>query len=187
MKTVLSYKTETTGFIKHQARSSDEGQPHLVRLAVILFNADTQEIIDQMDAVICPEGWDIPQGSIDIHGITTEVAVKNGICESKAVGQFLNLLGKADQVVSSSKQFNSRIMRIALTRYSTKDVVEEWKNFDSYCVMKLAKDDTGNKKLTLPEALEYYVGQQAINNHNHNSLIDAESAARVFFSINSKS
>ena len=49
MKTLLSFKTETNGLPLWRERSNNEGQPHIVRLAAVLCNAETQEIIGDMD------------------------------------------------------------------------------------------------------------------------------------------
>lgn len=185
MKTVLSYKTETTGLIDYSARSSSENQPHLVRLAAVLFNAETQEIIKKIDVIISPNGWDIPDESVKIHDISHEYALAKGISEQMAISMFLALFNKADYVVTSSKQFNARIIRIALTRYTDSISVEKWKIFaESYCAAKMAKDDLGVKKITFYDALFHYTGQQAINTSD--SLVNAESAAKVYFAIKAK-
>lgn len=181
---ILTYKPETTGFPDWSGRSGAENQPHLVRLSAVLFDSKTQSPITMIDKVIRPEGWDIPQAAIDSHGVTNELAHKIGISELDAIEQFMILLAQADQVITSNKRFNSRIMRIALTRHSTKDIVEEWKNFESHCVMEMAKGDLGNKKITLPDVLLHYIGDKSINNND--SLFVAESTAKVFFAINSK-
>lgn len=182
MKTVLSFKTETNGLPNWKARSDDESQPHLVRLSAVLCNAETQEVIDQMDVVIIPDGWDIPQDTINVHGITFEDAKERGISEAGAVKLFLKLVMNADVIVSSNKQFNNRIMCIAFKRHLTEEAFECWSEIPSYCAMKMAKDKTGNKQLSLSDALSHFTGKKAVDNHD--SLVNAKSAAKVFFAIN---
>lgn len=185
MKKVLSYKTETNGLPNWRARSDDESQPHLVRLSAVLYNAETKEELESMDVIVRPEGWEIPQETINVHGITVEKAVQEGVSEVSAINTFNDLVARADSVVSSNKQFNSRIIRIALKRYSEDYQQEAWSNNkdNHYCAMKMAKDDTGNKSLSLSDALNYYNGQQAVDNHD--SLVNAQSSAKVFFAIKS--
>ena len=186
MKTLLSFKTETNGLPLWRERSNNEGQPHIVRLAAVLCNAETQEIIGDMDVLIRPDGWTIPQETIDVHGITVERAEKEGIAESVAIEVFLIMVREASTVVSSNKQFNSRIIRIALKRFSTDVHQEAWNDNkeNHFCAMKMAKDDTGNKSLILSDAFAHYTNQQAEDNSD--SLVNAASSAKVFFAINSK-
>lgn len=186
MKNVLSFKSETNGLPLWRARSNDEGQPHIVRLAAVLCDGKTQEVIEHMDVVIRPEGWDIPKETIDVHGITVQNAAEKGISESAAIEMFLSLVKSAGVVVSSNKQFNSRIIRIALKRHAEEYHQEAWNDNkeNHFCAMKMAKDDTGNKSLSLSDALSHYTGNQAVDNHD--SLVNATSSARVFFAINNK-
>lgn len=184
MKNVLSFKTETNGLPLWREPSSHEGQPHIVRLAAILCDAKTQEVVDKMDVVIRPEGWTIPQETIDSHGITNERAAEEGISESAAIEMFVALVRKSDAVVSSNKQFNKRIIRIALSRHAEELHQEAWKdNENHFCAMKMAKDDLGDKKITIETALNHYTGQKE---KGVGSLVNAESAARIYFAINNK-
>lgn len=185
MKNVLSFKTETNGLPLWRARSNDEGQPHIVRLAAVLCDGKTQEVIEQMDVIIRPEGWDIPKETIDVHGITVEKANEQGISESAAIEMFLSLVRSAGVVVSSNKQFNNRIIRIALKRHAEEFHQEAWNDNkeNHFCAMKLAKNDLDNKQLNLADALLHYTGDQLVSN---DSLLNADSSARVFFAVNNK-
>lgn len=90
---ILSYDTETTGIPDWKIPSDSPDQPHLVSLAAILVNAETREVVDSMDVIIKPDGWEIPQETIDIHGITMEIAEKEGIPEQEALEMFLAMRG----------------------------------------------------------------------------------------------
>lgn len=185
MKNVLSFKTETSGLPLWREPSSHEGQPHIVRLAAVLCDGKTQEVIDKMDVVIRPDGWVIPQETIDSHGITNERAIEEGISESAAIEMFIALVRKSDVVISSNKTFNKRIIRIALSRHAEEFHQEAWKdNENHFCVMKMAKDDSGDKKLTLNSALYHYTGDQILGD---DSLFNAQSAAKIYLAINNKS
>ena len=139
MKTILFLKTATTGLISYKEPSGSDSQPHLVQIAAILCNADTREVINAMDVVIKPDGWEIPQETIEVHGITNDTALKIGIPEDQALEQFLKLCGDADRV-SYGKAFDQRIIRIATKRYSTEEVIDKWAiKDDFYCAMSAAK------------------------------------------------
>jgi len=183
MKNVLSFKTETSGLPLWRARSNDKGQPHIVRLAAVLCDGKTQEVIDQMDVIIRPEGWEIPKETIDVHGVTNQHANENGISEAAAVEMFIKLCGDSVRV-SSNKQFNQRIIRIALKRYATEEQQEKWAEKENhFCAMKMAKDDIGNKQITLTEAHRHYTSQIV---SGADSLDNAKLASRIYFAVNDK-
>lgn len=185
IKNVLSFKTETNGFPLWGKSSDLEGQPHLVRLAAVLCDGKTQEVIDQMDVVIRPDGWDIPQKAIESHGIAFDHAVEKGISESDAIEMFMMLFKDCGFSVSSNKLFNNRIIRIALKRFGCAEYQEVWDNKERhFCAVKMAKDDLKNRSVNLFDALAHYTGQSIINNTD--SMVNAESAAKVFFAINNK-
>ena len=85
MKPILFFDTETTGLPLWKEPSEDPRQPHLVELAALLVNPDTREMIAFMDVIIKPNGWTIPVDVSEIHGITTERALAEGIPEEEAL------------------------------------------------------------------------------------------------------
>jgi len=73
---------ETTGLPIWKEPSEDERQPHIVQLAGLLVNEDTQRVIQSIDVIIKPDGWVIPSEAIEIHGITNHLAENVGIPEN---------------------------------------------------------------------------------------------------------
>lgn len=187
MKTILFFDCETQGFPVWKEPSGSDKQPHLVQLAAILCNADTREIISTMDVIIKPDGWKIPKETIDVHGITNEMALKVGIPEKQALEQFLQLRGDADRV-AYNKTFDQRIIRIATKRYSTDEVIEKWAvKDDFYCAMMLAKPivkcpaKTKGKFKTpkLQEAYEHFFGKKF--DGAHNAMADTKACMEVYW------
>lgn len=187
MKTILFFDTETTGLPVWKEPSGSDKQPHLVQLAAILCNADTREIIDTMDVIIKPDGWKIPQVTIDVHGITNVIASENGIAEKFALEQFLKLRGDADRV-AYNKTFDQRIIRIATKRYSTDEVIEKWAIKDDFhCAMMLSKPivkcpaKTKGKFKTpkLQEAYKHFFGKEF--DGAHNAMADTIACMEVYW------
>ena len=116
MKTILFYDTETTGLPNWTTPSGGDDQPHIVQLGAVLVNEDTQEIIQSMDLIIKPDGWVIPQETIDVHGVTNELAAEVGVPEHFAVMMLHLMRGNADRV-AYNKTFDQRIVRIAMKRF----------------------------------------------------------------------
>lgn len=187
MNTILFFDTETTGLPVWKEPSGSDKQPHLVQLAAILCNADTWKIIESMDVIIKPDGWEIPQETIDVHGITNEMALKVGMPEEKALELFLELRGNADRV-SYNKTFDQRIIRIATKRYSTDEVIEKWAIKDDFhCAMMLAKPivkcpakTKGKFKYPkLQEAYEHFFGEKF--DGAHSAMVDTKACMKVYW------
>jgi DNA polymerase-3 subunit epsilon len=70
----LFFDTETTGLPLFHEPSEDPRQPHLVQLAAVLVDIDTRKTLGSLDLTIAPDGWEIPDDVVKIHGITNEHA-----------------------------------------------------------------------------------------------------------------
>jgi len=75
MNLIMPFDTETSGIPIWKEPSESECQPHLVQLAAILVEPDSREIKQEIDVIIKPDGWIIPDEVAEIHGITTERAI----------------------------------------------------------------------------------------------------------------
>lgn len=187
MKTILFFDTETTGLPAWKEPSGSDKQPHLVQLAAILCNADTREVISTIDVIIKPDGWEIPRETIDVHGITNEMALKVGIPEKEALELFLELCGDADRV-AYGKTFDQRIIRITTKRYSTEEVIDKWAIKDDFhCAMIMAKPivkcpakTKGKfKNPKLQEAHQHFFGDQF--DGAHSAMADTQACMRVYW------
>lgn len=178
---ILSYDTETTGIPDWKIPSDSPDQPHLVSLAAILVNAETREVVDSMDVIIKPDGWEIPQETIDIHGITMEIADKEGIPEQEALEVFLAMRGDHERV-AYNKTFDQRIIRIASKRYLTEEAMEKWAvKEDHHCAMMMAKKAMGVKSVKLVDAYKHFKGVEMEGNHN--AMADAKACLDVYFAV----
>jgi len=193
MRTAFIFDTETTGLPDWKKPSGDDVQPHLVQLGALLVDLDKQEIIKMLDVIIKPDGWEIPQEVSDIHGITTEEAMKHGIPESEALMMLLDLWDGAKRVCYN-RTFDKRIIRIATKRYCSEEVIEAWADKDNFdCAMMMAKPIVkatngfkadGSPKIKNPklaEAYEYFMGEALENAHN--ALVDATACMDIYFKM----
>lgn len=132
------------------------------------------------DRIIKPEGWEIPQATVDIHGITFEHAMDVGVSEKSAVEEFLAL---ADDYmrVGHNENFDARILRIALKRYFSDELADEWKAKHSDCTARLTRAECAlpkSKVPTLIEAYRHFYGEDYANPHN--ALADARACKSVY-------
>lgn len=189
MKTILFYDTETTGLPNWNVPSEDESQPHLVQLAAILADAETKEVIQSIDLIIKPEGWEIPDEVAEIHGITTEKALEVGVPEGFAVIMLHLMRGKADRV-AHNRTFDQRIIRIGMKRYMSEEAIEAWAEKDDHeCTMLMAKPIMkmepkgryGYKSPKLEEAYKHFTGKDLENAHT--AMADAKACMEIYFAM----
>lgn len=192
----LFYDTETTGIPLYSTPSDDPRQPHIVSLAAKLIHLRTREIVETLDVLVKPDGWTIPDEVIAIHGITNERAAAEGIPEADAVDRLLALWRRADGKIGHAEAFDRRIVRIALKRYRSEELADEWYGspFNDTCFIatdimaleataKMKATGRGNKpkKPKLSEAVLFFTGRPLEGAHN--AMNDVNGCIDVFFAI----
>lgn len=205
----LIYDTETTGLPDWKQPSELPHQPHLVEISALLYDVDTRELIESMHAIVRPNGWEIPAETVEVHGITTERALAEGISEPEALAEFMALHAKADVRVAHNESFDARLLRIAIKRYG--DGKQDWERFTqqardeiadafkerpAYCTCNNAKpiiklpataamkrSGKGHwfKPPNLQEAHQFFLGEGFEGAHS--ATADAEACARVYFAL----
>lgn len=179
---VLFYDCETTGVPVWKSPSDDPRQPHLVQLAAILVDLDDidLETAPRMCEVVRPDGWEIPEETIEVHGITEEAAMEAGLSEDLVLRAFLELWRQADLRVGHNEQFDARVIRIGTKRYFDEAVQKEWHAGAKACTARLAapivRQPPTEKQLargrfkyktpSLAEAYEFFKGIPMEGAHN---------------------
>jgi DNA polymerase-3 subunit epsilon len=193
--TGLFFDTETTGLPLFKERSTDERQPHLVQIALILAKQDGSELAAECH-LVRPDGWVIPPELTAIHGISHERAMDEGIPERVVVDMFIAMQAKATIRVAHNAAFDDRIMRIATTRAGVeRDFIELIEARQQYCTCNaskklvnlpptpkmLAAGFRGPKSPSLAETIKYFFGEDLSDAHT--ALADARGCARAYFHI----
>ena len=163
MSQIIFFDTETTGFIKYGSRSDHPDQPHLVQLAAVLYDLELKKVVQSIDLIVKPEGWEIPEAATNVHGISTEYASEVGISEEGVIGTFIEFCHKQKRVAYNTP-FDKRIIRIAVKRYLP-TLVDMWNDAEYDCAMKQAREVIGGKNCKLAEAYHYFTGEKLENAH----------------------
>jgi DNA polymerase III subunit epsilon len=191
MALIMPYDTETTGLPDWKNPSEAEHQPHIVQLAALLVDEETRDVRDQMDVIIKPDGWIIPDEVASIHGITTERAMDEGIPEKEAFDQFIELWKKCEYRLGYNESFDSRVLRIATFRYADTNIIDAWKEAPAKCAMKMAKPICKipappharrwgpYKNPTLAEAYKHLTGMDLTDAHS--AMADTMACLDVYF------
>lgn len=185
---LLFFDTETTGIPDWKTPSGDECQPHLVQIAAHLVNPDNREIISTLDVIVRPDGWEIPEEVTEVHGITTEDALRYGVPEPLALQMFLEMWRGRTRIAHNTT-FDNRIIRIGTKRYCSEEVQDQWKEGAYECtgllskpIMKmLPRGRYGYKMPKLVEAYEYFCGQELQNAHT--AIADVNACKDVYFAV----
>jgi len=88
---LLIFDTETTGLPKNRqpAANGPNNWPHIVSISWIVLDTDSNTELKTRSYIIRPEGWSIPEDSVKIHGITTDVAKEKGVNLYNALNEFV--------------------------------------------------------------------------------------------------
>lgn len=115
LKNILFFDIETTGLPDRNAKYDDfEKFPFIVSLSWIFNGVEN-------DYIIKPDGYEIPESTTQIHGITTEYAVKNGIPFRDVIVKFINDAINAQYIVAHNIYFDTSIVKANSIRYMGKD------------------------------------------------------------------
>lgn len=177
---ILVFDTETNGLPLWKEPSEDPGQPHIVQLAAIVVDIETEKVKQSLDVIIKPDGWKITEELSDIHGITNEYAMDVGLPERDVVGLFLDLLGDRSRI-AYNVNFDNRIIRIAIKRFFDESIAECFKSQDYYCAMINAKKIIGGKTPKLIEAYKHFTGKDLEDAHS--AMVDTLACLEVYFAI----
>lgn len=108
---VLFFDTETTGLIPKGAEweTNYNDFPHVVQLAWIHGCKVESHII-------LPEGWEIPQESTEIHGITMERALREGEPFAAVIDMFIQDCHEAGLLCGHNIHFDTQIIKANILR-----------------------------------------------------------------------
>ena len=204
MSNGLFFDTETTGLPDWHNPSDGEQQPHIVQLAAKLIDLDSRDVIDEMDVLVIPDGWEWDENNeaFKTHGITMERCQEEGISEVEAVEAFFVLWARGGEDViriGHNEPFDRRIIRIATKRYpELNEFMDPWKELPkdrSYCTMYKTTKTVGipatpamhasgrhfNKNPSLAEAYEFFLHKELEDAHD--AMVDVNACIEVYFAF----
>ncbi|MEA2098333.1 MAG: 3'-5' exonuclease [Patescibacteria group bacterium] len=181
----LFFDTETTGLPKKWgAPASDlENWPRLVQIAWLYFDNEGKKLSSK-NAIIKPEGFTIPLDSSKIHGITTEIANKDGEALNKILNEFLDAMNKSKFLIAHNMSFDEKIIEAEFLRKKTPTSLFQP---EKICTKEISTEFCkipGNYGYKWPTLSELHIKlfdkdfQEA-----HDALVDTSACARCFFEL----
>ena len=186
IKDILFFDTETTGIPDRDAKwdVDFETYPHIVSVAWIYGDVYEHHIIR-------PDGWEIPEEAVNVHGITTEFAEKHGKPFVFVMDRFISFASKAGLLCGHNIHFDTSIIKANILRelgneyYQANNVEEalfKGKRIDTMrSTMKWVDARNSWGKLKFPNLGELYARCFPGETFDaHNALEDTKAVARCF-------
>jgi len=177
---LIVFDTETTGIPDWKQPSHYDIQPHLVEIAAVRVNPESRHIEQKLELMVSPDGWTIPDEVAEIHGITTEKALENGLPEKDVLDMFLDFWAGRKRIAFNTT-FDNRIIRIATKRFSDKPTIAMWKGGEYECAMYGSRRVMGGKIPSLAEAYRYFIGGEL--DDAHTAMGDVLATVEIYFKM----
>ena len=133
-------------------------------------------LIDTFDAIVYPTDFIISQGSIDIHGITQEEAMKRGRPFVEVFVDFMKFIGSHTKtLVAHNAKFDVSVLRSEMIRHNIDLSLLDDINFR--CTLELYRERF-LKPIKLGVLYEELFGEPFENAHN--SLADCIACGRIY-------
>lgn len=181
---IFFFDTETNGKAEFKLPFTSPLQPELVQLAGILDTLD-RRTVGQINFIIEPEGWTIPEEVTKIHGISEEMAKAYGVPRRTALSAFNNMCRKATTISAHNLNFDRMIMQTACHRAGAPDRVAPLRQI---CTMEASTD-----LCKLPGRFGNFKWPKLIEVHHnlfgecfegaHNAMVDVIALRRVFWEL----
>lgn len=179
---ILVFDVETTGLPKKRRASLDDldNWPYIVQLSWVVYDVMGGCIESINDAVIkLPDGISVPIESTNIHGISNDMMLVNGVDIKKQLWYFLKDAANSDLVVAHNIEFDETIISVECIRNFHNNSFKDIKT-PRYCTMK--KSIKRWRKWLKLEILHEKLFDQKLKNL-HNSLNDVYVCLRCFIKL----
>ncbi|HRY62572.1 MAG TPA: 3'-5' exonuclease [Candidatus Paceibacterota bacterium] len=113
----LFFDTETTGLPKDWKApvTKLDNWPRLIQIAWVLYDEEGNTL-EERSYIVKPDGFEIPKVASDIHGITTEMALREGRPLVDVLKEFSQVADKAKRLVAHNMSYDIMIIHAELLR-----------------------------------------------------------------------
>ncbi len=184
----LIFDTETTGLPRSWSApiTDTDNWPRCIQIAWQLHD-ELGNLIEHQDYLVKPEGFNIPYDAERIHGISTELAMEQGISLQEVLEKFNIALSKTKYIVGQNVGFDVNIMGCEFHRGGISSDLSKLPVLDTCTettaeLLKLPGGRGGRYKLpTLTELHQYLFGEPFAEAHN--ATADVEATTRCFLEL----
>jgi len=182
----IIFDTETTGLPTHWNAADDDTDcwPRIVELAWIVID-ENDDILFEKRYIIKPHNFLIPIRVSNVHGITTEIAHREGVEIEKVLDEFLEDLKNTNVLIAHNIDFDYPILNCEFKRLNLESNLNQLSRF---CTMKTNEIclfcDLGRDGKKWPKLKELHIklfGSSFANAHS--ALVDAKITAKCFLEL----
>jgi len=184
----LIFDTETTGLPKRwDAPVTDtDNWPRCIQIAWQLHDS-MGRLIEHQDYIVRPDGFNIPYDAERIHGISTDLALEQGISLAEALEKFNIVLSKSKFIVGQNVGFDVNIMGSEFHRHGLETPLAAMKVLDTCTeltaeMIKIPGGRGGKFKLPTLTELHQYLFNEPFS-EAHNATADVEATTRCFLEL----
>lgn len=182
----LFFDLETNGLpISWKAPATDvDNFPRIVQIGFILTTA-SGEILKRGEFVIKPDGWDIPQDTTDVHGISVKMANETGVPMRAMLDDFLEAVNETEYFVAHNLAFDAKVLAAEYIRMFGENMLAGKKGI---CTMLRTVNFCalggryGKYKWVNLEELYQILFNETFENA-HNAVADIEATMRCFWEL----
>lgn len=184
----LIFDTETTGLPKRwdAPLTDSDNWPRCIQIAWQLHDA-SGHCLDQQAFLIQPEGFTIPYESEQVHGISTALAVTQGVNLQQVLESFSAAVSQATYLVGHNVNFDRNIMGAEFHRLLGRDPLADCSFIDTCTeetarICELPGGRGGKFKLPTLSELYFFLFQDTFE-EAHNATADVEATSRAFLEL----
>lgn len=173
--------TETTGLFDFSKPADADGQPRLAQLAMVFVDDDMVET-GAVEYLVKPDGWEMSEGAMKVHGITTEHLLEHGMPVADVLAAYSQAVEEGRIIVAFNAQYDLKVMRGEMRRAGIDDLFEQTPNI---CVMRAATDicrvpRANGRGFKFPKLSEACAHFEIENDAEHSAIGDARAALEIF-------
>lgn len=169
--------------------TSDPVNQRIVQLAAVLCDEQGQEV-DVLNTLIKPDGWEICERFVGIHGITTDMCQQQGIPMVEALYKFTTFIKRSKKTICHNFKFDSARIDMELKLYGFHEDALILSQTPSFCTMVNLTNvccipnpngRAGYKWPKLKEAHKHFFGIEF--DKQHDALADVRACKRIYFEM----
>lgn len=189
---IAFFDTETTG-LPNKRSPRLELQPHVLQLAVSLYDNERRPVLEISTLVKIPPEVKIDPKALDTHGITPAMLEQYGMQKFQAIQLLRFAFNRAELIVAHNLQFDKKLLTFETEREQRLNLFEGKRAFctmeATVPLLKLPPTEAMIKwghgdKFKSPKLSEAY---QFLFNEDfegaHDALADTRACARVYFEL----
>jgi DNA polymerase III epsilon subunit-like protein len=175
---ILFIDTETTGI-----------NPKLDRLVQIAWITATEagDEVSRSSMIVRPDGFAIPFGASQVHGITTELALRSGVPLKQSLLQLQTVADSVSLIAAHNLSYDLGILKNEYHRaglpypFTSTPGICTMRASTSYCCLPKKNGSSGFKYPKLEELYRHLFGYDFLNAHNAEA--DTEACMKCFFKL----